>query len=92
MQGVEDKKGKSTEFGKFIKQQRKRLNLGQLQASDEAGMHLTQWSTYEAGKNPAGMTIATLGKFAKALRIHPAILVAVIFKENPFEWEGELPE
>lgn len=92
MQGVEDMKGKNTEFGKFIKQQRKRLSLGQQQASDEAGMHLTQWSTYEAGKSPAGMTIATLGKFAKALRVHPAILVAVIFGDNPFEWEGKLPE
>lgn len=92
MQGMVEKKDKSTEFGKFVKQQRKRLNLDQKQASDEAGMHLTQWSTYEAGKSPAGMTIATLGKFAKALRVHPSILIAVIFKDNPFEWEGVLPE
>jgi transcriptional regulator with XRE-family HTH domain len=92
MQGVEERKGKSTEFGKFVKQQRKRLNLNQQQASDIAGIHLTQWSTYEAGKNPAGMTIATLGKFAKALRVHPSIIVAVILKDNPFEWEGEIPK
>ncbi|MBC7247989.1 MAG: helix-turn-helix transcriptional regulator [Actinobacteria bacterium] len=92
MQEAEEKKEKGTEFGRFIKQQRKRLNLNQQQASDIAGIHLTQWSTYEAGKSPAGMTIATLGKFAKALRIHPSVLIAVIFKDNPFAWEGELPE
>ncbi|MFW6113679.1 MAG: helix-turn-helix domain-containing protein [Actinomycetota bacterium] len=92
MEPGDDKNRKGTDFGKFVKQLRKGMEMGQEEASEIAGMHITQWSVYEAGKSPSGMTIATLGKFAKALRVHPAILVAAIFKDNPFEWEWELPE
>jgi len=90
MEPGDERKRKNTDFGRFIKQLRKGMEMGQEEASGKAGMHITQWSIYESGKNPEGMTIATLGKFAKALRVHPAILVAVIFKDNPLEWE--LPE